>query len=406
MSTSTTNDITISNDHRYEISDANQKLLKKLLTVEKNVLSPDESASMGTEIELLSKHVRDFRYQAKERNNIYTLKCPVCQETLQRWDVCSLCNLSKTNMDRIEFEQYKIRIHDLIDPLCNCVYYMVPSILTVGADNRVKIVSDINNLSRVKHGNLYNLFENVFAKMVPLFEWLLTVKLSFYKDLKVIIKLQDYQLYPQQTYTGHWHSEGYPSESICAVGNYYIHKSSFIETDVFEMKCDTIEHEECKINIESNECVVFSNTETMHRLSALHNGHDTEVSTRKLLTFFLIQPGAKLGEEMKMQVINNRNMILYGYRSQQKLYIINKEDCYRLIIRFWLATHLSHACQQSEYEDVISVILSFDKDLDLLSVWRKRNNLRKQRLSNDNRNQTGSPLRIRGKYRLGRKLGN
>ena len=69
------------------------------------------------------------------------------------------------------FERYKIRTHNLVDPMSNSDKYWIPALFNVDESGKVEITSDINNLPFYKYGTaLYPLLANLFEKMIPSFE--------------------------------------------------------------------------------------------------------------------------------------------------------------------------------------------------------------------------------------------
>eukprot|EP01084_Bolivina_argentea_P194810 334334_1 len=149
--------------------------------------------------------------------------------------------LKLTNMvenDELEFKKWRIRIQDIIDPSMNCQQnnnLFIPSLFYIDDNYKTKIISDINNLSRVLYSDLYAIIEKIFSFMAPMFEYVLFDDNGYSlrnETLKVVVKSQIYELFPNETYNGNKHKEGYDLEKICAVGIYYFDKDECIKNDI------------------------------------------------------------------------------------------------------------------------------------------------------------------------------
>ena len=80
-------------------------------------------------------------------------------------------NVHKNNNEDELFNQYKVRIQDIVDPLLNCHdNCFITSIFKINeSGNNCKIKTEINNLSRTKYYDLYNSIESIFDYMLPMF---------------------------------------------------------------------------------------------------------------------------------------------------------------------------------------------------------------------------------------------
>eukprot|EP01084_Bolivina_argentea_P283788 486129_1 len=173
-----------------------------------------------------------------------------------------------------------------------------------------KFITEINGLLFKDNTELYTVIAYIFAQFLPMFEWCLDIKLTQYKQLSVIIKIQDYQFNNANTITGKWHCEGRNSDHIIGVGIYY-----FDITDskmlTFTKNCLQIAEEQvssqqeeniAKINISHNDCIVFKNSEEIQHRAVISAGikdnisrndesiRKTEMISRKMLTFFIMDP--------------------------------------------------------------------------------------------------------------------
>ena len=168
-----------------------------------------------------------------------------------------------------------------------------------------QFINEINGLLYKKNITLYALIENIFIKMIPMFESLLNIKLlnnDKYKQLSVIIKMQDYQFENENEVRGGWHTEGDLNDHIIAGGLYYFDVTScdglqfvtnvleIAEEEVSKKAVDNI----AKVNINHNDCVVFRNSEKIQHRAIIETEETANKTTnkvsRKMLGFFLMDP--------------------------------------------------------------------------------------------------------------------
>ena len=151
-------------------------------------------------------------------------------------------------------------------PYENSKFQWLPSSFTISDDGKCSIEEYINNLDRVRFGNLYSDLEKLFELFLPYFEevWSYIKAMTFFteeddnaldfygkwdwqasgsfdlnsavpaffklpplqpqkvsfkgRELQVIVKIVDYTLQPQQHYEGVWHAEGMSHENIVMTG--------------------------------------------------------------------------------------------------------------------------------------------------------------------------------------------
>eukprot|EP01083_Nonionella_stella_P290867 989716_1 len=204
--------------------------------------------------------------------------------------------------DDEEYRKWGVRIQDIIDPTLNCQSNtLIPALFAIDEDYEVKITSDINNLSRLLFGEMYDVLEKVFKYMVPMFEYILPAQTLRNRTLKVCVKSQIYELNAGKIYSGNTHREGFDRENIAAVGIYYFDKDDAFNEDVFELGKEFTLGGACggsvkaylktELNIKQNDCVVFNNKNgIVHRLKTLQNGSSCTSAKRKILAFFVVDP--------------------------------------------------------------------------------------------------------------------
>merc|ERR1712129_415284 len=80
-----------------------------------------------------------------------------------------------------------------------------------------KFTTEINGLTRSNHPELHSIIEKVFSRFIPSFEVLLGKSLrdkTKYKQLAVIIKIQEWHVNACCSHKGSWHSEGASTDDI------------------------------------------------------------------------------------------------------------------------------------------------------------------------------------------------
>ena len=151
-------------------------------------------------------------------------------------------------------------------PYENSKFQWLPSPFMISDDGKCSIEEYINNLDKVRFGNLYSDLEKMFELFLPYFEevWSYIKAVTFFteenedcddwydqwdwensgifdlnssipeyfklsslnqqkvslkgRELQVIVKIVDYTLQPQQQYEGVWHAEGMSHENIVMAG--------------------------------------------------------------------------------------------------------------------------------------------------------------------------------------------
>lgn len=131
-------------------------------------------------------------------------------------------------------------------------FQWLPSLFKVSDNGEVSIASYINNLDMQRYGHLYESLEELFKQFLPLFEkaygYVRAVKFHGFdeaqdlfgvprvyepdeissslrgRELKVITKIVEYRLRPNQEFDGVWHVEGMSHENILATGLYILER--------------------------------------------------------------------------------------------------------------------------------------------------------------------------------------
>jgi hypothetical protein len=193
-------------------------------------------------------------------------------------------------------------------------YQWLPSHYRISADRHSTIETYINNLDRGRHPELYTAFSQAFDCAIPLLEQVLQRQLRG-RTLQVITKACNYVLRPGESHQGNWHVEGMPTEHIVASVIYYYQSSPFLEDDGLAFRRERDEESDFpgvmdytqddpppggmrdwRNNIElgavptpAGRILVFRN-DYQHCLTLLHNPSKTEVATRKIVCWFVINP--------------------------------------------------------------------------------------------------------------------
>jgi hypothetical protein len=156
----------------------------------------------------------------------------------------------------------------------------------------VEVKSYINNLDWLAHPDLYKAIELIFDVFRPMFERCVRKKLLS-RDLQVIVKAANYNIKPlSNPFEGNWHVEGMSHEHIVATGIYYYSTSPCLRDDKLEFRVASKGVEATPIGaVQTSEgrCLVFKNY-VQHRVSGIVNKSKDSVGTRKILTFFLVDP--------------------------------------------------------------------------------------------------------------------
>jgi len=149
----------------------------------------------------------------------------------------------------------------------------------------------------------------LFSLCVPKFEKLLKRPLTGI-PLQVIVKAANYVLQPKDTYEGAWHIEGVPQENIVASAIYY-YSTNHVYGKGLEFR---VKYPETYASAEQSPNddrewsmnqymgffptppgrVLFFTNGLQHRVMQLRNSSKTEVGTRKIFCFFLVNPDKKV----------------------------------------------------------------------------------------------------------------
>eukprot|EP01084_Bolivina_argentea_P148915 260248_1 len=315
------------------------------------------------------------------QQHVVLKQCPVCNaprlsmEDIEKY----LFENNDNEYDEKEFDIYKQRIQDIIDPLLNSEQYWIPSEFIYNKNNmKYEITHNtINNLKYTNQNNkqVYVVLGNIFTKIMPMFEWVLDKKISgMYEKLNVIISIQDYQLKPNEKYFGGVHREGYIEENVVAGAVYYFHINDdlMIGRDVFKISASLdgvcgggdyqrVVHE---LNIQQGYVLVFNNNNINHALKKLCNENKNKILHRKIVVFMLVDPDKKKMVHMNVDGGKNEKDMI----KENKNDINNYEDCCMLVDGYYKDLNLL---------DVPNVILE-------LIVWYVVDNIKELR---ENRNK-------------------
>jgi len=220
---------------------------------------------------------------------------------------------------------------DEVDPEVR--FQWMPAEFRMNEDGSVSIDSYINNLDRTRHGALYGLIGDIFAKIAPLFKQVMRgwSEVNFSDDdlpktttdkselemkdrLQVIVKMANIEISGDEEYGGGvWHVEGMKYEHIAASAIYYYDvqniKGSFLQfrergpREVYVSQGDHAaawetykkekEEPSCiyrgKVPIDEPKIVCFTNN-MQHRVTKHKLRDPQREGRRKILVFFLVDP--------------------------------------------------------------------------------------------------------------------
>ena len=241
------------------------------------------------------------------QNNIYNYRDP-------QFINCSNKTISsKPKLQELvsQFKHYKSYIKDDNNINDKMSISISPTIFYL---KDLKFTTEINGLLYKDNVKLYRLIEKAFIKFIPMFEWCLGYDLlndyNHYKQLLVIIKIQDYIFENENKIISNWHKEGNDNDDIVCIGLYYFDittNSDLLKFDKNYLEIAQFNHyhqmtKTQKITIKPNDCIIFKNklkesyNHIRHRAviltkGVLNNIHDDNCKiSRKLLSFFLLNP--------------------------------------------------------------------------------------------------------------------
>eukprot|EP01083_Nonionella_stella_P299308 1016101_1 len=298
--------------------------------------------------------------------------------------------------DDEEYRKWGVRIQDIIDPTLKCQSNtLIPALFAIDEDYDVKITSDINNLSRLLFGEMYDVLEKVFKYMVPMLEYILPAQTLRNRTLKVCVKSQIYELNAGKIYSGNTHREGFDRENIAAVGIYYFDKDDAFNEDVFELGKEFTLGGACggsvkaylktELNIKQNDCVVFNNKNgIVHRLKTLQNGSSCTSAKRKILAFFVVDPlddRVLTSKDICVNVWEKRKILAFFVVDPLDDRVLTSKD---ICVNVWDKSEfiVSNMCRQELIRDVsaevVKIIVSF---LYKMSLFEQRSTRNRERMN-------------------------
>jgi len=173
-------------------------------------------------------------------------------------------------------------------------YQWIPTDILVNANGKVKLMSPIHNLDPVlQNMDFYKLVAHVFRKMVPLFAKVNIINRDRDTNLQVVIKAQSYHIPSRQSYSGHWHVEGF-TENIIAAGVYYLEIPDELWEGGLKFRPHSNPHPmynidtDIDVRVKQGSALVFSNT-LPHRFKKIFNNTEREIR-RTFINFFIVDP--------------------------------------------------------------------------------------------------------------------
>ena len=196
-------------------------------------------------------------------------------------------------------------------------YQWIPSKIKVTKTKpcKVKILSSINTFKRNNNKELFNIYEDIIGKMLPLFEDVIQQKLVVKKkELQIICKAIQYNAKNNEYYATIWHNEGKNIENIVAVGVLYTRNDFITEYKykgnlAFSMashdyysyfggyddlnKPQTGKGDHFGIETKAGRCIVWNNKYLKHRLDIIKND-DENTKIRQVIICMLVDPNDKI----------------------------------------------------------------------------------------------------------------
>ena len=397
---------------------------RKIL-LQKKVISNKKNKDSKWGLEFVCIHCweinRMYSWSNELQKNILINFCEKCRSKRIPTKIIENKYLFQNNdneFDKKEFNFYKQRINDIIDPLLNSNKYWIPSTFIYNDYNKkyeMKINKNKTNFNfyydYIKK-QLDEVLGNIFTSIIPMFEWVLNKKINgiHHNKLNVAISIQDLQLKPMEIYNGNVHREGYPEENIVAAAVYYFDVDDNILGDnIFEIVADfhgvwahrkeskcwyshsRVLHE---FNIKQGYLLVFNNKNINHSLKKLENISKTIESHRKYVVFMLVDP--------ILNVDDNKNYSVFFDCHPRKDWNGNWNINNNINCRIFIESYLNSICIQyfnnkktpQEIKEIISKYV-----IDNIAKKREnRNKVRFERYHPENQKKKGSGTLERKSY--------
>ncbi|XP_021952983.1 uncharacterized protein LOC110849833 isoform X2 [Folsomia candida] len=210
-------------------------------------------------------------------------------------------------------------------------YQLLPADVVIDSGGASHFTSYVNGLNPAEHGELYATLEQVLDKMVPLFEKVLTdirmagreggpktrrqlAKQSIIpiapvslrgRKIQVVVRMATTILTPENSKHpgGQWHVEGMPNEQIVAVGLHYFSNENITTSKLYLAPAQRASNgvmgvvdggnNPFEIETVPGRSVVFKNS-VSHRVAPFELDDPDKPGHRKILGFFLVDPGARI----------------------------------------------------------------------------------------------------------------
>lgn len=350
-------------------------LNRNVLLFHKSLIDKQLNESLNNEInKQLKAQCNDYRI-LKENNNKRKKKAKRKKEK----------NNINDKSNKIGDDNYNSKcnkIQNLIDPLLNTNKFWIPSIFEIDNNYNVKIITEINNLPKKYYSNMYKYISQIFSRMIPMFEELLSssvCKVSLKnKEIQVIVDCQNYIIPSNNEYFGDFHREGFVNgEDVSVAGIYYYSKTpNFFSKDVFEISnhsyvvCGGKHKYEQEINVENGMCLVFNNRLINHRLKQLSAIKNKENKKNEE------QEEGRFGERGIL------NFFLPGYKINSTKDIHVNQDCKQeFVVWNWVRKYNENKDGNTAIpKEIEALLVKFVVDSITKEKIEKRNELRKQRL--------------------------
>ncbi|OXA55053.1 uncharacterized protein LOC110849768 [Folsomia candida] len=207
-------------------------------------------------------------------------------------------------------------------------YQLLPADVVIDSGGASHFTSYVNGLNPAEHGELYATLEQVFDKMIPLYEKVLSEILLTRlevepktrsetdknqsvpvtlrgKKIQVVVRMTTTILTPENSKHpgGQWHIEGMANEQIVAVGLHYFSSENSNTSKLYlaptwresNSVISVVDGGNNPFAIETvpGRSVVFKNS-ISHRVAPFELDDPEKPGHRKILGFFLVDPGVQI----------------------------------------------------------------------------------------------------------------
>ena len=211
------------------------------------------------------------------------------------------------------------------------IYQWLPAEFFVSEDGKPRITSYVNNLDQEKYPKMYSLLEDIFERVLPMFEVVCgSLRNDFFgvdgkdlgkksislrnRTLQVVTKIVEYRVNHEENFDGVWHVEGMSHEEVLATALCVVKRDENFSGAEIEFRrflfedegkslmystpqnairpTDTMAGGDVKplgrLQTPAHRVIVFPNSH-IHRLSSMCSS-DGEDAVRRIVVFWLVNP--------------------------------------------------------------------------------------------------------------------